>query len=239
MTEVVGSDIPQGPEVKWYAGGTLVMEQRTATGVETSYTLADSAHAEYGSTICFKNGVGITHTEGHDSGAASETTGTNKINGISLTDTDVLEVWFVRISGTDESLVHVASCQDVKCDASASTKTAAVHGQATKLNSIGAIENSADLEEFYYNADLVNLAMGDYFEDVPAAGGYKWTNKFSGVKKIGALVGKRRDSTNAVIYKWILCGAQATGVGATFPTEDMYKRSCKFLVDYWVEVDLS
>jgi hypothetical protein len=235
MTEVVGSDIPQGPEVKWYAGGVLMHETSTGATGATGYTYASGATGEYGSAVVLVNGVGVTHKEvtpGTDAGGATAVTFS------ALAAASTLEVYFVKTSGTGNSLIHVASCQDVKCDASATTKSAAVHGQATKLNSVGAIENTADLEELYYNGDLVNLAMGNYFADVPATGGYKWTNKFNGSKKIGALVGKRTNSAGTVTYKWFLIGAQTTGVSASFPTEDMYKRSVKFLVDFWVEVDL-
>jgi hypothetical protein len=240
MTDVVGSDIPQGPEVKWYEGGVAVKEEIAATAGQTSITLASSATAEFGSTLLTVNGSQTEHLEiATGTTPATEASGTTKITFSALTLNDVVELFYIKTSGTGNSLVHIASCTDVKCDSNASTKTAAVHGQATKLNSIGALENTADLEEFYYNAVFTGAIMGDLFADAPITGGYKWTNKIHGVKKIGALVGKRVNSSNEVIYKWFLIGAQATGISGTFPTEDMYKRSMKFMVDYWSECDLT
>lgn len=226
MTDVVGTDIPQGPEVKWYSGGVSKTETFTHTD-EATETLAKTA--EYGSVIATLDGVPVGIEETGD-----EDAGTTAITVAAADDASGdLVVYYIDIQTT--ALTHIASCQDVKMDSSASTKTAAVHGQATKLNSVGVLENSADLEEFYYSQAFVKTLMGEQFSNSPASGKEKWTNKTSGVHKIGALVGKRRNTDSEVIYKWFLIGAQATGVSGTFPTEDMYKRSMKFLVDYWTE----
>ena len=80
--------------------------------------------------------------------------------------------------------------------------------------------------------------MGDIFEDVPISGGYKWTNKFNGVKKIGAIVGKRYNTSGVVTRKWIMFGAQCSGIDSTFPTEDMYKNALKFSCDFLLDVSV-
>jgi hypothetical protein len=226
MTEVVGTDIPQGPEVKWYYGGVSLSE--TFTHTSGSETLDKTA--EYGSCIGTLDGVPVELEETGD-----ETAGTTAVTMAGSEAAGSLVVYYIDKETT--GLTHIASCQDVKCDSSASTKTAAVHGQSTKLNTVGALENTSDLEELYYNQEFVSVLMGNKYTACPSTGAgiTKWTNKTSGVHKIGALVGKRTTTAGVVIYKWFLIGAQATGVSSSFPTEDMYKRSLKFMVDYWVE----
>jgi hypothetical protein len=236
MTDITSSDIPQGQEVKWYQGGVSTHETITATAGQTSVTLASSAVAEYGSTFVMVNGIPVTHLEYSGASPATEASGTDTVTFSAVSVNDAIDVYYLKTSGAGNSLVHIASCLDVKRGGSASTKTNAVHGQATKLISIGAVENTVDLEEFYYNLALVGAAMGDLWTDAPLIGGYKWTNKFTGVKKIGAIVGKRYDSSGVVTRKWFLYGAQTTGIDSAFPTEDLYKNSCKFSCDFMLDV---
>jgi hypothetical protein len=236
MTEVVGTDIPQGPEVKWYFGGVSTSVTHTVSAGEVSaggFALTETA--EFGSIIGTVNGTAkaIKEYKTSTSTAATESTGCDFIGYSGIAESDVVVLYYVGNETT--GLTHIASCTDVKCDSNASTKTAAVHGQATKLNSVGPLENTADLEEFYYNMDFVGAILGDLVSNSPASGKTKWTNKTTGVKKMGALIGKRYNSSNQVIYKWFLIGAQATGVSGSFPTEDMYKRSMKFMIDWWTE----
>ena len=87
--------------------------------------------------------------------------------------------------------------------------------------------------------EKVTADLGDAVSASPATGKEKWTNAFSGMKKIGALVGKRLNAAGAVAKKWFLVGAQANDVGQDFPTEDYYKRSMSFDVDYFTVADLS
>lgn len=233
MSDIVGSDIPQGSEVRWYAGGTLVHETIVATSGQTEVTFSGGATAEYGSVLVTINGaLPATITE-----TGSEAAGSTKVTFTAAVLNDTIDVYYIKTTGA--ALKQVATCQDVKADATANVKSASVHGQAVKLTSVGALENTGDMEEFYYNSDLIGLAMGDVFADAPIAGGYKWTNKFTGSRKIGALVGKRYNSSGVCTYKWFLAGAQTTGLGSTHPTEEFYKKSLKFAVDYWLEADLS
>ena len=236
MTDVVGTDIPQGPEVKWYQGGVAVVVNHTVTAPEASAGgFALDENAEFGSIVGTVNGNVKSFLEYTTSTSvpASEAAGCGFVGYAAIAESDVVVLYYV--GNETVTLTQIASCKDVKCDSVASTKTAAVHGQATKLNTVGALSNTADLEEFYYSQEFVTAIMGDQISNSPASGKEKWTNKTHGVRKIGALVGKRVNTLNQVIYKWFLIGAQATDVSGSFMTEDMYTRSMKFMIDYWTE----
>jgi hypothetical protein len=232
MSDIVGSDIPQGQEVKWYYGG--VMYTQTISNCSSSaQTLTKTA--DVGSVIATLNGVPAAVTEFKTDGTtpADETTGTVKVKIAGATGTQTAVLYYLDIQTT--GLTHIASCLDVKKGASASSKTNAVHGQATKLVSVGALECTVDLEQFYYTTDFIAAVMGDEVSNSPASGKKKWSNVATGVRKLGALVGKRFDSDGAVVYKWFLFGAQCSGLDSSFPTEDLYKNSIKFGADFFVE----
>lgn len=238
-TDVSGSDIARGTEVKWYAGGVATTETITIeAGDVTANGHALSGKADYGSVIGTVDGVATPIIEclTDKTAMASETGGCSFVTYAGITEGDVLVVYYIAVGVT--ALTHVASCQDVKCTSKADTKKAAVHGQPNKLSTVGAVENSADMAELYYNQAFVGLCLGDIISGSPTTGMTKWTNKTSGMHKIGALVGKRVDSAGTVTYKWFLTGAQANEVSGDFPTEDFYKRSMKFDVDYWAEANL-
>lgn len=89
---VSGSDIPAGPEVKWYAGATLASESLTlAAGDITAGYKALGKKAEYGSVIVSKGGVKVDFTEVAADGttAATEANGTHAIKFSGLTASDV------------------------------------------------------------------------------------------------------------------------------------------------------
>lgn len=225
--------------MKWYAGGVAATETKTiASGDVTANGVALAGKADYGSVIGTVNGVATPIVEclTDKTAMASETGGCSFVTYAGITATDVLVVYYISIGVT--ALTHVASCQDVKCTSKADVKKAAVHGQANKLSTVGSVESSADMAELYYNQAFVALCLGDIISGSPTTGMTKWTNKTSGMHKIGALVGKRINSAGTVIYKWFLTGAQANEVSGDFPTEDFYKRSMKFDVDYWAEANL-
>lgn len=232
MTEVTGTDIPQGQEVKWYWGGVGYV-QTIANCPAAAQTLTKTA--EFGSVIATLDGVPAAVAEFQSDGTtpATETTKTAKVTIAGASGTQTAVLYYLDVQTT--ALTHIASCLDVKKGGSAATKTNAVHGQATKLVSVGAVENTIDLEEFYYNTTFIGACMGDEVSDSPASGKKKWSNVATGVKKLGAVVGKRYNSAGAVVYKWFLFGAQVNGLDSTFPTEDLYKDSVKFSADYFVE----
>jgi len=235
MADVVAADVPTGTEVKWYGGGEVAQISHTVTSGEASakgFALGGTYLMEYGSVWCTVNDVQVKVTEnfGDVSTAATETTGTNFVKFDTLTTSDVVVVYGVDISTV--TLKHVATCKDVKSDTKASSKKEAVHGQSTKLVTVGVAESTASLEELMYTLDFVGIVFGDVVADSPTSGWSKHSNKTHAFKKIGALVGKRRNSSGVVIDKFFLIGAYANSYGQSFPTEDLYKESLAFDCDY-------
>ncbi|HQJ88732.1 MAG TPA: hypothetical protein PLY91_09355 [Methanoregulaceae archaeon] len=240
MTDVTGTDIPKGREVKWYFGGVASSETHTVTAQEaTALGFALSGTADYGSVIAQVGSTvtAVTEYTTSTSTPADEENGCGFIGYSGITEGDVVTIKYVAVGVTP--LTHIASCQDVSLSSSADTKKASVQGQSNKLSSVGAVENTATLNELVYNEAFVSAILGDAVSASPATGKEKWTNAFSGMKKIGALVGKRLNAAGAVAKKWFLVGAQANDVGQDFPTEDYYKRSMSFDVDYFTVADLS
>lgn len=236
---VVGSDIASGQEVKWYYGATVVTETLSISSTDVTATYkALGKKAEYGSVVATKNGalLAVTEETASGAGAATETSGTSTISYTGMTNGDSVIVQYIDIETSP--LVQIAACMDVKTSFSVDVKTAAVHGQANKLKTIGAIDQEAELEEFQYSQDFLSQVLGEQVADSPASGMNKLSTKVKGVKKLAALVGKRANTAGTITYKWILFGAQATGIDKEFPTEDFYKDSVKFSVDEYLEVDL-
>lgn len=239
MADVTGSDIPKGLEVKWYAGGTAKSETVTVTAAMVAaggFALTEAA--EYGSVVATVDGVftAIIEYKTDKDHPASESGGTDFVGYVGITEGDIVELRYVATATT--AIVHVASSQDVSSSSSGGSLTATVNGQANKITSAGTVSNSASMAEVFYNQSLVALCMGDAITGSPTTGKKKWTNAFNGMHKIGALVGKRVNSSGTVLYKWFLVGATANSVEGDFPTEDFYTRSLSFDVDYISEADL-
>ena len=233
MADVVATDVPKGTEVKWYGGGVVAQETVTVSSEQASANKISLAKlAEFGSVWLVVDGVPTEVSErfGGATTAATEVKGCNSINYTGLTAGQVCDIYYIDIATT--GLTHVASSKDVKADTKASSKKEAVHGQSTKLVTVGVAESTATLEQLTYTLDFVGLLFGDVLADSPKSGWKKLSNKSSGFKKIGCLVGKRINSSGAVIDKFFLIGATANSYGQTFPTEDMYKESFAFDVDY-------
>jgi len=233
MADVVSTDVPKGTEVKWYGGGVVAQETVTVSAAQASANLISLAKlAEFGSVWLVVDGVptGVFERKGGATTAATEATGCDSINYTGLTKDQVCDIYYVDIATT--GLTHVASSKDVKADTKASSKKEAVHGQSTKLVTVGVAESTATLEQLTYTLDFVGLLFGDVLADSPKSGWKKLSNKSSGFAKLGVLVGKRFNSSSEVIDKFFLVGATANSYGQTFPTEDMYKESFAFDVDY-------
>jgi len=145
-------------------------------------------------------------------------------------------VYYVDVD-TGHELVQVGACKDVKTPMSVETMEEAVHGQTTKLKKVGATSRTADLEELDYNDDFIATIFGDQAADSPVAGDKKWTDNYTGVKKIALLVGKQMVD-GVLTKKWFLIGCQATKLDHDFPTGGWYAKSFSFLVDYMMSVEL-
>ena len=233
MADVVAADVPKGTEVKWYGGGVVAQETVTVSSGQASANLISLAKlAEFGSVWLVVDGVPTVVFErfGGATTAATEADGCDSINYTGLTEGQVCDIYYIDIATT--GLTHVASSKDVKADTKASSKKEAVHGQSTKLVTVGVAESTATLEQLTYTLDFVGLLFGDVLADSPKSGWKKLSNKSSGFAKLGVLVGKRFNSSSEVIDKFFLVGATANSYGQTFPTEDMYKESFAFDVDY-------
>ena len=232
MADVVATSVPKGTEVKWYGGGVVAQETITVSAGQASANLLTLAKtAEYGSVWIEVAGVptAVFERNGGATTAADETSGTDSINYTGLVEGAVVDIYYVDVETT--GLTHVASSKDVKADTKASSKKEAVHGQATKLVTVGVAESTASLEQLTYTLDFVGMVFGESLSDSPNSGWKKLSNKSTGFKKLGALVGKRLVD-NVVVDKFFLIGATANSYGQSFPTEDMYKESFAFDVDY-------
>lgn len=239
MPDIVSTDIPRGPEVKWYAGGVHTKETITVAALDVSNGyIALTGKAEFGSLIGTVNGTPTALTEFSAADTpATETAGTTTFFYTGAAESDVVEVYYVDIATS--TLLHVASCLDVKSSISADVKKAAIHGQATKIQAVGAIEHTCELEEYHYSQDFVNLVVGNQMVGTPATGNKKLTTRYTGFKVIGCLVGKRYDAANNVTYKWFMNNVAFNGLDKEFPTEDFYKDSVKASYDWLLETDLS
>lgn len=235
---VVGTDIPTGDEVKWYMGGaeaTLIQEDL----VEVAGMITLSKKAEFGSVfVVDENGDPtslMTEFQADGTTPATEASGTEKVK-TSAAGTDTVTAYYVDIATT--ALAQVMACKDVSTSLEVDTKEASVHGQAQKLKKTGAATRTATLEEVDYNDDLIAALFGDQASDTPATGQKKWTDNFTAVKKISALIGKQTQS-GTLKKKYFLMGCQVTKIEHSFPTEDFYAKSMEFLVDYMVSTILA
>lgn len=239
MTDVLGSDVPKGSEVKWYAAGTAAGQESVtvSSGQASAKVVALAADAEYGSVVVTRNGTITAVDECSDASGTVpcvEGTAVKSIAFTALTTSDVLDIRYVAVTS---ALVQVAAAGNIKQDSKADVKKETIHGQANKIVAVGATEHSGDLEEFHYNQTFVALTLGDQIGTDRTGTKKKLTTAFQGVKKIGALVGKRYVN-GVVTYKWFLIGVQFESVSKDFPKDNFYKRSMKFSCDYWSEAEV-
>ena len=239
MVDVKGIDIPKGKEVSWYAGAASASEEVTVSAAQVTAGIALAKTAEYCSVTGTVDGVVATFREcnGDNTTDATDATGTTHVTYAGITEGDVVVIDYVTADDVD--LIQVAASQDVSCSSSGSTLVAAVNGQANKVKSAGTVSNSASMDEMHYNQAFVGLCLGDRIAGSPTTSKEKWTNKYHGMNTIGALIGVRKSSAGVPLYKWFLVGATANTVDSEFPTEDHYKRSMSFDVDYFVEAKLA
>jgi len=235
---IVGSDIPSGDEVKWHMGGaeaTLILAEALVADASDQITL--SKKAEFGSVFVVDVSddptVVMLEFQADGTTPATESSGTE----IVTVDTSgtTYYAYYLDIETTD--LVQVMACKDVSSSLDIDTKETEVHGQTQKLQKTGAASRTASLEEVDYNDDLIAALFGDQHTASPAASKKKWTDNFTGAKKIGALVGTQTVS-GVVTKKWFLMGCQVTKIEHSFPTADYYAKSMDFLVDFMVSVEL-
>lgn len=239
MTIVVGSDIPTGNEVEWFYGGigALVI---TEDVVEDSGTIALTKKAEYGCVIT-RTAAGAMTTDMTELSAiapsdvaATETTGTSFVR-TSAAGTDTMTVHYLDIETT--ALKQIIGCKDISSPYSIDTKETEVHNQTQKLQKTGAAARTLTLEQVTYNMLFKGAVMGDIIEDSPATGMVKFTDKYTSVKKMAAVVGKQYIS-GVLTKKWFYLGVQLSKLDNAHPCADFYANSMDFLIDASIEVDV-
>lgn len=229
MTLVVGTDIPTGDEVKIYSGGEIKNKEELT---EVSGIITLSKNAEFGS-------VYVTDVDGAPTSQmkelqtdgvtpATETTGTKKVR----TSTAGSATYYAYyIDNETTGLTQIAACRDIKSPLGIDTMEIEIHGTGSKLKKTGATERTADLEELDYNDTFISTIFGDSVTGSPAAGDTKFITKYTGTRKIAAIVGKQYQAA-VLKRKWFLVGCQVTKIDGSFPAENYYARSMSFLVDY-------
>jgi hypothetical protein len=69
----------------------------------------------------------------------------------------------------------------------------------------------------------VSALVGDYVTD--ASGNKNFTTRYTGSKTVGAMVGKKKNTSGAIIGYFFVYGCQLTGYDLDFPASGMYKDS--------------
>lgn len=237
MTDYSGTDTTQGKEVKWYWGGAQATETVTVDGTDVSNGyIALAAKAEYGSVQLSVDGTFTGCVEYSDTAGATlatDSAGTQSIKYTGIAESQVLTIYYLDISAT--TLSQVAMCKDVKTSWKADTKKEPVQGQSNKIQVSGVMEQTATLNSLYYNQTLLNAFCGDQVTD--ASGNKRWSSKHNAFSEVGALVGKKEDSSGNVVKKWFLYGVTAEGMDMEFNTDDFYKKSFTLLVDDFMEYE--
>lgn len=238
MATIVGTDIPTGDEVKWYMGGALATQVKEAL-TEVAGVITLTKKADFGSVFVVDSNDDPTtqmlELQADGTTPATEASGTNKVK-TSAAGTASVTAYYVDIETT--ALVQVMACKEVSTSVDIDTKEVSVHGRTQKLLKAGAASRTATLEEVDYNDNLIAAIMGDQHSASPAASQKKWTDNFTGAKKISALIGKQIVS-GTITKKWFLIGCQVSSIEHSFPADDYYAKSMEFLVDYMMSVDLA
>lgn len=238
MTIVVGSDIPSGDEVEWYYGGigALVI---TEDIVEASGVIELTKTAEYGCIIT-RTAAGAMTTQMLELAsispdvAATEASGTLFVR-TSAGGSDTMTAYYLDTETT--ALAQIIGCKDVSSPLSIDTKETEVHNQTQKLQKTGAAARTLTLEQVEYNILFKGAVFGDIVQDSPEAGMVKFTDKYTSVKKLSAVVGKRYVS-GVLTKKWFYLGVQVSKIDNSHPCADFYAHSMDFLVDDEIEVEI-
>lgn len=237
MPDVVDSDLNKGPEVKWYSGGVAEQISHTVTSSEVTaggFALGTGKTADYGLIVVTKGEQAIPFTAFKADGStpATEDSGIEFVKYTGITVGDVVTIYFVNVATT--FLSHIASAEDFKSSSKADSKKTAVHGQKNKIISTGVMENSGDFSMLQMGPEFKALFVGDLVTG-PKTGEKIWTTKTNGFKKVGCLVGKKMNSSGAIVHKWGLIGVSYNALDQDFPTEENYKDSFKVDVEYLIE----
>lgn len=235
MADVDTSDLNRGPEVKWYAGGVKAQETKTIGSSDVSaggFALAKTA--DYGLLILVENNVQIAYTGFKTDGStpATEADGIDFVKYTGITSGDVVDLYYIDVDTT--GLTHIASAQDFKSSSKADSSKVSVHGQPNKITVIGSTEHSGSFSQLMMTSELKSLFVGARTTG-PKSTEHTWSNKVTGFKTIGVLVGKKLDSSGAVVHKWGLCGVSFNGLDQDFPKDGEYTDSFNVDIDFLIE----
>ena len=242
--DIISSQIPQGSEVRWYAGGEYKTESHTVTSGEASaggFALAGGVTADYGSVWAVKVAGAVSTPiaveEQQTAGVwATEATGTKFVKYTGITENDVIQLAYVSIA---TELIHCATAQDITFSTSTDTDSVAVQGQANKIQTTGSAENSATLNQLAYSLEFVALMYGDLLdtenETTPMK---KFSNKNTAFRDVGCIVGKRRDVDGGIIRKWYLMNAKGSAANHNFPTAAKYNDAFTLVLSHYMDVVL-
>lgn len=237
-TIVVGSETPTGDEIQWFMGGdkdTLIDAEELIT--DASFNITLSKTAEFGSVFVVDaddvKPTVMLELQADGVTPATETTGTKVVTCDASGNT--LYAYYLDTETTD--LKQVMSCQGVTTPRAIDTKETVVSGQVNKVQKTGASARTATLEKVSYNDDFIAAIFGDQHTASPAADQTKWIDKFTSVKKLGALVGIQTVS-GTIVRKYFLMGCQVTSMADEFPADDFFTEKMDFLVDYMMRVKL-
>lgn len=237
---VVGSDIPSGNKIAWYYGGVGALVITEDLVVDANGAVELSKKAEYGSITCRTAAGAMTATMlelttvGTPDVAATDATGTSFVDTGEVAATTVT-VHYLDIATT--ALAQIIGCKDVNSPLSIDTTETEVHNQTQKLQLTGAAARTFTAEQVDYNMLFMGAVFGDVIANSPAAGMYKFTDKYTSVKKLSAVVGKRVED-GVLLKKWVYYGLQVTKIDNSHPTADFYARSMDFTVDSLTETDI-
>jgi hypothetical protein len=68
-----------------------------------------------------------------------------------------------------------------------------------------------------------------------ASGNKIYTTKYTGSKKVGAVVGKKQTTSGVITRKYFLYGVQCTKLDKDFPASGMYTDSLTLTIDEYSE----
>lgn len=236
---VTGSEIPIGREIVWYCGGVEALIT-TETLTEDAGIITLTKKAEYGCILARTAADANTEqmlelSEIAPSDVdASDTTGTSYVR-TSAGGTAEITVYYVDIETT--ALAQIIAAKDVSSPFSIDVKETELAGQLTKARKTGAAARTFTIEQVDYNMTFMGAIFGDLIENSPAAGMFKFTDKFSSTKKLSFVVGKQTIS-GTLTKKWFYVGLEVTKIDNSQPCADWWARSMDFIVDYYVETDV-
>lgn len=242
MVDIVGDDLTIGDYIKWYLGGTYESLSHTVTEAEETATMIeipDSGTAAYGSVIGTVGGV-VTAMLNYQTGgdAATDTTGAQLFGYTGIATDDELEVYYIEVGSA--ALTHHATCDKVSPSKSADKKTYALFGQKNKVTITGSSENTVTMSGLFYDQTFRAAVFGDQVTGSPIAAKKTFTDQFSGFNTIGALVGKKYNSSGTLIGLIYLAGVKANSFNEDYSSgAEAVTESVEFSYRFRVEVDLS